>query len=114
MLESIFNPESIAVIGASRDPRKVGYAVLHNLIQFNFGGGIYPINPSADCILGLKTYPSVPAVGKPIGLAVIAVPARAVPDALLDCAVAGTGAAVILSAGFKEVGAEGMRLEEKL
>src|SRR5208283_3328188 len=72
------------------------------------------INPSADCILGLKPYPSVSAVGKPIGLAVIAVPARAVPDALLDCAVAGTGAAVILSAGFKEVGAEGMRLEERL
>ncbi|MGO9015658.1 MAG: acetate--CoA ligase family protein [Dissulfurispiraceae bacterium] len=114
MLETLFNPESIAVIGASKDPRKVGYAVAHNLIQFNFGGGIYPINPSADCILGLKAYPAASAVGKAIGLAVIAVPARAVPDALLDCAAAGAGAAVILSAGFKEAGAEGIRLEERL
>lgn len=114
MLATLFNPGSIAVIGASKDPRKVGYAVAHNLIQFKFGGGIYPINPSADSILGLKAYPAATAVGKPIGLAVIAVPARAVPDALLDCAAAGAGAAVILSAGFKEAGAEGIRLEERL
>ena len=114
MLETLFNPESIAVIGASRDPRKVGYAVLHNLIQFNYGGGIYPINPSAECILDLKAYPRASAVGKPIGLAVIAVPAHVVPDALLDCSAAGAGAAVILSAGFKEAGAEGIRLEERL
>ncbi len=114
MLETLFNPESIAVIGASKDPKKVGYAVLHNLIQFNYGGGIYPINPSAGCILGLQAYPWVAAVGKPIGLAVIAVPAHAVRDALLDCSAAGIGAAVILSAGFKEAGAEGIRLEEAL
>ena len=114
MLETLFNPESIAVIGASRDPKKVGYAVVHNLIQFNYGGGIYPINPSADSILGLKAYPRTSAVCKPIGLAVIAVPAHAVPDALLDCSAAGAGAAVILSAGFKEAGAEGIRLEERL
>jgi acetyltransferase len=114
MLEPLFNPDSIAVIGASRDPKKVGYAVVHNLIQFNYGGGIYPINPSSDSILGLKAYPKASAVGKPIGLAVIAVPAHAVPDTLLDCSVAGAGAAVVLSAGFKEAGSEGVRLEEKL
>ena len=114
MLESLFNPDSIVVIGASRDPRKVGYAVVHNLIQFNYGGGIYPINPSSDSILGLKTYPRASAVGKSIGLAVIAVPAHAVPDALLDCSAAGAGAAVVLSAGFKEAGSEGIRLEERL
>jgi acetyltransferase len=114
MLESLFNPGSIAVIGASRDPRKVGYAVLHNLMQFNYMGGIYPVNPSSDSILGLKTYSRASAVGKPIGLAAIAVPAHAVPDAVLDCAAAGAGAAVVLSAGFKEAGAEGVRLEERL
>ena len=114
MLKSLFNPDSIAVIGASRDPRKVGYAVMHNLIQFNYGGGIYPINPSSDSILGLKTCPRASAVGKPIGLAVIAVPAHAVPDALLDCSAAGADAAVVLSAGFKEAGAEGVRLEERV
>ena len=114
MLESLFNPESIAVIGASRDPKKVGYAVVHNLIQFKYGGDIYPINPSSDSILGLKAYPRASAVGKPIGLAAIAVPAHAVPDALLDCSAAGAGAAVILSAGFKEAGSEGIKLEERL
>ncbi|MBF0560063.1 MAG: CoA-binding protein, partial [Nitrospirae bacterium] len=114
MLESLFNPESIAVIGASRDPKKVGYAVLHNLIKFNYAGSIYPVNPSPDDILGLNTYPRTSDIGKPVGLAVISVPARAVPDTLLDCAAAGVRAAVILSAGFKEAGAEGIRLEERL
>src|SRR5208337_1549620 len=114
MLKSLFNPDSIAVIGASRDPRKVGYSVMHNLIQFNYRGGIYPINPSSEDILGFKTYPRASAVGKPIGLAAIAVPAHAVPEALIDCSAAGAGAAVVLSAGFKEAGAEGVRLEERL
>ncbi|MGD0282644.1 MAG: acetate--CoA ligase alpha subunit, partial [Dissulfurispiraceae bacterium] len=114
MLESFFNPDSIAVIGASRDPRKVGYAVLHNLIRFNYKGSIYPINPASDDILGLKTFPRASAVGKPVGLAVIAVPAHAVPDTLIDCSAAGARAVVILSAGFKEAGAEGIRLEERL
>ncbi|MBF0558575.1 MAG: acetate--CoA ligase family protein [Nitrospirae bacterium] len=114
MLESLFNPESIAVIGASRDPKKVGYAVLNNLIKFNYAGSIYPVNPSPDDILGLKTYRRTSDIGKPVGLAVISVPAKVVPDALLDCATAGVRAAVILSAGFKEAGAEGIRLEERL
>ncbi len=114
MLESLFHPESIAVIGASKDPRKVGYAVLNNLIRFNYGGNIYPVNPSSGSILGLRSYSRASEVGKPLGLAVIAVPACAVPDALLNCALAGARAAVILSAGFKEAGPEGVRLEEKL
>lgn len=114
MLDSLFNPDSIAVIGASRDPKKVGYAVLNNLIRFNYAGDIYPVNPSGDDILGLKTYARTSDIGNPAGLAVISVPARVVPDALLDCAAAGVRAAVILSAGFKEAGAEGIRLEEKL
>ncbi len=114
MLESLFNPVSIAVIGASRDPKKVGHAVLNNLIQFKYSGTLYPINPTAEDILGLKTYPKVSATGKDIDLAVIAVPARFVPDSLVDCASAGIRAAVILSAGFKEAGAEGIRLENEV
>ncbi len=114
MLESLFDPESIAVIGASKDPKKVGYAVLHNLIKFNYGGSIYPVNPTADNLLGLRSYRRVAEIGKPPELAVIAVPACAVPDALLDCANAGVKAAVILSAGFKEAGPEGVRLEKRL
>jgi acetyl coenzyme A synthetase (ADP forming)-like protein len=114
MIEAFFKPESIAVIGASKDPRKVGHAVLSNLMHFNYEGTIYPINPEADNILGLKAHPRASSVGKPIGLAVIAVPAQAVPDTLLDCAAAGTNAAVILSAGFREAGAGGLKLEEQV
>lgn len=111
MLESLFNPNSIAVIGASREPQKVGYAVLNNLIKFDYRGRLCPVNPSASEILGLKAYPKVFSAGKNIDLAVIAVPARFVPETLMDCAAAGIGAAVILSAGFKEAGPEGVRLE---
>ncbi|MCL4456728.1 MAG: acetate--CoA ligase family protein [Nitrospirae bacterium] len=111
MLESLFNPKSIAVIGASREPQKVGYAVMNNLIRFNYRGKLYPINPSASEILGLKAYQKVSAAGENIDLAVIAVPARFVPETIMDCVAAGISSAVILSAGFKEAGPEGVRLE---
>ncbi|HEX8948644.1 MAG TPA: acetate--CoA ligase family protein [Dissulfurispiraceae bacterium] len=114
MLDPLFNPNSIAVIGASKDPKKVGYAVLHNLIQFGYRGKLFPINPSAGEILGLKACPKASEAGEAIDLAVIAVPARFVPESLLDCAAAGIRATVILSAGFKESGGEGVKLEEEL
>ena len=114
MLDSLFNPESIAVIGASKDPRKVGYAVLNNLIRFNYKGRLYPVNPSSPEILGIKAYPKVSEVGEKIDLAVIVIPAKFVPEALIDCAKAGAGSAVILSAGFKEAGHEGIKLEAEV
>jgi acetyltransferase len=114
MLDALFNPRSIAVIGASQDPKKVGHAVLNNLIRHNFGGRLCPVNPSGGEILGLKAYPTVSAIGDNTDLAVIAVPARIVPGSLRECAAAGIKAAVILSAGFKEAGKEGTRLEEEL
>lgn len=114
MLDSLFNPSSVAVIGASKDPKKVGYSVLHNLIQFGYGGKLYPINPNADKILDLPAYPKVSAIGVGVDMAVIAVPARFVPEALLDCVPAGVKAAVVLSAGFKETGHEGIKLEEEI
>lgn len=114
MLNELFNPSSIAVIGASKDPKKVGYALLHNLIQFNYKGAIYPVNTAAGEILGLKTFPKVSDIGAQVDLAVISVPARFVPDALLDSAAAGVKAVVIISAGFKEAGPEGVRLEERI
>ena len=82
MLEAIFNPASIAVIGASRDPQKVGYAVLDNLKKYNFLGKLYPVNPSDDEILGLKAYAKLADIGMKVDLAVIAIPARFVPQAL--------------------------------
>lgn len=114
MLEPLFNPDSIVVIGASRDPQKVGGAVLNNLVRFSYKGRLYPVNPSATDILGLKAYQKASEVGKSIDLAVIAVPARFVPETLVDCAAAGVRAAVIVSAGFKEAGPEGVRLEQEI
>ncbi|MBI4690046.1 MAG: acetate--CoA ligase family protein [Nitrospirae bacterium] len=114
MMNSLFYPDSIAVIGASREPKKVGYAVLNNLIRFNYNGQIYPINPSAVDILGLKSFSKISDVNEKVDLAVIAVPARFVPDVLIDCSSFGIGAAVIISAGFKEAGTEGVKLEEKI
>ncbi len=114
MLTSLFNPRSIAVIGASHDVKKVGHVVLDNLIRFHYQGDLYPINPSGSGILGLRPYPTVSQIGKPVDLAVIAIPANAVPDAVLDCSSGGVKAAVILSAGFREAGADGIRLEEEI
>ncbi len=114
MLEPLFTPSSIAVIGASRDPKKVGYAVLNNLIRFNYKGKIYPVNPFSTDILGLSAFKNISDIGAEADLAVIAVPARFVPDTLFDCARSGVKAAVILSAGFKEAGPEGVRLEQEL
>ena len=114
MLDALFNPRSIAVIGASHDPMKVGNVVLNNLIRHKFRGRLCPVNPSGGEILGLKAYPTVSAIGNDTDLAVIAVPARIVPGSLRECAAAGIRSAVILSAGFKEAGKEGTRLEEEL
>ncbi len=114
MLSRLFDPRSIAIIGASQDPKKVGYAVLNNLIRFSYTGGLYPVNPSAGEILGKKAFTNIGAINEPVDLAVIAIPAKFVLDSLRDCAAAGVGAAVVLSAGFKEAGAQGTLLEEEL
>jgi len=114
MLDALFNPRSIAVIGASQDPKKVGFAVLNNLIKFNFKGAIYPVNPAGGEILGLKAYPKISDIGKEIDLAVIVIPAKFVPASLRECAAAGIRSAVVISAGFKEAGKDGTLLEEEL
>ncbi|MHC1576577.1 MAG: CoA-binding protein, partial [Methanosarcinaceae archaeon] len=112
MLEKIFDPDSVAVIGASRTSGKVGRAVLDNLIN-DYKGKIYPINPGADDILGLRCYPSILEVPQKVDLAVIIVPARFVPDMIDECGRAGVGNVVVISAGFKESGIEGARLERR-
>lgn len=114
MIDALFYPRSIAVIGASQDPKKVGFAVVNNCKRFDYAGAIYPINPSADEILGIRSFSSVTDVRKEIDLAVIAIPAPSVPRALTDCIKKGIPSAVIISAGFKETGAEGTRLEEEI
>ena len=114
MLGSLFNPSSIAVIGASQDNRKVGHAVLNNLKRFKYQGELYPVNPSGGRILDLPTYSSLAAIGRPVDLAIIAIPASLVPASLRECAASGIPTAIIISAGFKEAGTEGTLLEEQL
>ncbi|MEM1550332.1 MAG: CoA-binding protein, partial [Candidatus Bathyarchaeia archaeon] len=113
-LNAFFNPKAIAVVGASRDPSKIGHGVLRNLIEGEFSGAIYPINPNADEILGLKCYKSVKDVPGEVDLAVIVVPAKIVPSVLEDCGVKGVKGVVVISAGFGETGREGAQLEREL
>ena len=113
-LKAFFNPRSVAVIGASREPRKVGHKVLKNLIDYGFKGEIYPINPNAEEILGCKCYSSVLDVPSEIDLSIIAVPSRIVPNVAEECGVKGVKGIVVISAGFSETGREGARLEKKL
>lgn len=116
-LTPFFEPRSIAVIGASTNPDKLGHVVLANLLEGGYmdqGGVAYPINPSADEILGLKVYPDVTEVPDEIDLAVIVIPYPAVPEALRSCGEKGIPAAVVISAGFREAGREGLQRELEL
>ncbi len=113
-LEGFLRPQSVAVIGASRDPRKVGYQILRNLKEAGFEGPLYPVNPKAAEILGLKCYKDVSELPETPDLAVVVVPAAAVPATIRTCGEKGIHAAIVISAGFKEVGAEGAALEEEL
>ena len=110
-LDAIFSPRAVAVIGATEKNNSVGRAVLWNLISHPFGGTVYPVNPSRPNVLGIRSYPAVAAVPEPIDLAVIVTPAAIVPRVMHECASAKVKGAVIISAGFKEIGPEGAALE---
>jgi acetyltransferase len=114
MLEAIFAPRSIAVVGASPDPRKLGHTVLRNIVQNNFPGAIYPIHPTADEVLGHTVYPSVPAIPETPDLAVLIVPPQAVLGVAEECGQKGVKALIVITAGFREVGVEGRKLEDAL
>jgi acetate---CoA ligase (ADP-forming) len=115
-LEAFFEPRSVAVIGASTNPSKLGYAVLQNLVDGGYDnkGEIYPINPGAEEILGKRAYPSVKEVPGEIDLAVIVIPYPAVPAALRECGEKGIPAVIVISAGFREAGKEGLERELEL
>ena len=114
MLDPLLTPQSVAVVGASRDPVKVGHAVVANLIAGGFEGEIWPVNPGAEEILDLPCRPSVAAIGKPIDLAVIAVPPTAVAAAVKEALAARVRSLTVLTAGFKEVGPDGAALEAEI
>jgi acetyl coenzyme A synthetase (ADP forming)-like protein len=114
MLEAFFRPSSVAVIGASRDPEKLGYAVLANLKDGGFSGTLYPVNPKAEEILGLRAYPSVLDIPGPVDLATIVIPYKLVPAAIEQCGQKGIPAVVVISAGFREAGREGLEREQEV
>ncbi len=111
---SFFEPEAIAVIGASRTPGKVGYDVVQNLQEGSFAGSVYPVNPKADEILGLPCYSSILEVPDDTELAVIVLPAKLVPSIVDQCGEKDIPSIIVISAGFKEVGEEGAKLQEEL
>jgi acetyltransferase len=113
-LNAIFEPRSVAVIGASREPGSVGYAVLDGLINGDFTGVVYPVNPKARAIRGVRAYASINDVPDEVDLAVIVVPARVVPTVLAECGQKGVKGAIVISAGFKETGREGAALETEV
>ncbi len=113
-LENLFNPKSIAVIGASNTPGSVGYILTRNLIGAQYQGVVYPVNPRARAIQGILAYPNIAAVPDKVDLAIIAVPAKFVLDVVRECGEAGVASSVIVTAGFKETGAGGKDLEERV
>ncbi len=113
-LEAFFKPRSVAVIGVSREPEKVGHRIFRNLEESGFQGGLYPINPKATEILGFKCYQSITGVPDDVDLAVITVPAKIVPEVVEQCGIKGVKGIVVISAGFSETGREGTLLEREL
>ena len=111
-IDSIFSPKSIAIIGASRQQGSVGQSLLANIIDSRFQGVVYPVNPKAQAILGIKSYPRVLDIPDDVDLAVIIVPAPLVPQVLEECGVKGIKGAITISAGFKEIGGRGVELEQ--
>ena len=113
-LQPIFSPRSVAVIGATEKQGSVGRTVIWNLISSPFGGTVYPVNPKRENILGIKAYPNIKDLPDQIDLAVIVTPAPTVPSIIEECVDAGVKGAIVISAGFKEVGPEGAKLEEEI
>jgi len=114
MLDFIFKPSSIAVIGASEDERKIGHVVFRNLVEQGFKGKVYPVNPKRREILGIKCYPSIKDIPDRVDLAIIVIPARGVPSVVKDCAEHGVKGLVVITAGFREIGEEGVKLEKEI
>jgi acetyl coenzyme A synthetase (ADP forming)-like protein len=114
MLDFIFKPNSIAVIGASEDEKKIGHVVFRNLVKQGFEGKVYPINPKREEILGIKCYPSVKDLPEKVDLAIVVIPAKGVPSVITDCASAGVKGLIVITAGFREIGGEGIKLEQEI
>ncbi|AFZ48500.1 CoA-binding domain protein [Cyanobacterium stanieri PCC 7202] len=113
-LKFMFAPQSVALIGATEKEGSVGRTLLWNLISNPFGGTVFPVNPKRKSILGIRAYPSLKDLPESVDLAIIATPAPTVPDLIRQCVETGVKGAIIISAGFKEIGAEGVKLEQEI
>ncbi len=111
-MEAIFAPSSIALVGASERPGSLGQKLMVGLRPF--GGRLYPVSPTLTTVLGINSYPTITAIGQEIDLAIIATPARSVPEIVRECSEAGVRGAIIISAGFKETGPEGAELATQI
>ncbi|MGC8982349.1 MAG: acetate--CoA ligase family protein [Desulfurococcaceae archaeon] len=112
MLKALLEPRSIAVVGASRTPGKIGHTILKNIIEYGYKGRVYPVNPAADEILGLKAYPNLSSIPDVVDVAIVAVPAHSVPEVIEDAGIKGVKVAVVITSGFSEVG--NVELENKV
>lgn len=112
--EPFFNPRGVAVIGASSDPHKLGYGVVRNLVEYRYRGAIYPVNPTANEILGHPCYATIAQVPDPVDLAVVVVPAPIVVDVVDQCGRRGVRHVIVVSGGFRESGPEGQAREQAL
>lgn len=113
-LDPILRPNNVAIIGATEKEGSVGRTIIKNLLANPFGGTIFPVNPNRPNVMGIRTYPSIKAIPDPIDLAVIVTPAKTVPALIQECVEVGVPGAIIISAGFKEVGPEGLELERQI
>ena len=113
-LDAIFAPRAVAVIGATEKAGSVGRAILWNLISNPFGGTVYPVNPKRSNVLGIRAHPYISSIPEAVDLAVIVTPAPTVPQVISECVEAKVKAAIIISAGFKEIGPHGAELEQKV
>ena len=113
-LDTIFAPKSVAVIGATETPGSVGRTIVWNLMSSSFGGTIYPVNPKRPSILGIKAYPSLSAVPELVDLIVVVTPAATIPNIIKEAVDLGIKSAIIISAGFKETGPQGVELERQI
>ena len=114
MLDPILKPRTIAVVGASRSANTIGHQVLTNLIHHGFTGSVHPVNPKAASVSSIRAAPSIGAIGEPVDLAIIVVPKEHVATVVEECGTAGVRGLVVISAGFREIGGEGVERERVL
>ncbi len=113
-LDAIFRPRTVAIIGASKREGTLGHKVMSNLIRLGFEGILFPVNPKAEFIQGYKCYPSVTEIPEPVDLAILIVPRQAVPAVVEQCGEKGVKALIVISAGFREIGGDGVEREQRL